>query len=537
MAIYSCPQCSELFEADPNLGTVVACPHCNSTVSIPAPPKEIKPGEVLGGFEVIREIGKGGMGNVYLANQISMDRQVALKVLPREFTEDREAVEQFMKEVRFSGRLTHPFIVTAIDAGEDDGVCYLAMTYVEGRDLDQLVEADGPTSDKQALKYALKIADALNYAWEKHKLLHRDIKPGNIMVNEAGEAYLLDMGIAQHISETLERQEIVEGSPYYMSPEQSRGEPLDWRTDLYSLGATLYNLIAGVPPYDNDDVSKIVDMHSEAPFPEPETRNPEVKIIPEVTAVLKKMMEKNPDDRYNSWNEFQSEVRKILAKMKQTAKVPASKGKKFVLSKSSADLRGNVKSKARKLSQLLRILIILAIAVLAVIGAGAILKFTNDHSARTALRKARQYSKQPSCDKGKAYRLFAQAKKASDKFLVSLELNSQANSEYQKIRDEVMALRAKMKKFSDTFKEANYLYGDATRLQKEGVTAFNATRNDKDKLNEALEKCSRIFPLLDSLKDIPGKQEQLKIKIFRRRVKELMAAIRKQQWEMQLQKR
>ena len=526
MAIYSCPRCSELFEADPALGTFVACPHCDSTVSIPAPPKEIKSGGILGGFEVIRQIGKGGMGSVYLANQMSMDRQVALKVLPPGFTEDREAVEQFMKEVRLSGRLTHPFIVTAIDAGEDDGVCYLAMTYVEGRDLDQIIENNGPTPEKYALRYALKIADALNYAWEKHKLLHRDIKPGNIMVNEQGEAFLLDMGIAQQISETLERQEIVEGSPYYMSPEQSRGEPLDWRTDLYSLGATLYNLIVGMPPYDDPDVAKIVDMHTDTPFPEPETRNPKVKVSPEVVRLLKKMLEKNPDDRFKSWGEFQLEVRKILSKMKLTAKLPAAK--------TTPPEPRKVKPKPKLLTQLIRLGVILTVAALAVIGAGAILKFTNEHQVRSSLKVARDYLNKPGCDYDKAARLFSKAKQVSEKLLVSEELRYQAGSEYKKVNGIALAKRAVNKKFTGTIKQAEILYRDAKRLLADGTALYNSKQTDDGKLNQAIEKCRKIPPLLDSLKDIHANQEQEKIKLFRERVNELMPIIRKQQWKMQL---
>ena len=146
--------------------------------------------------------------------------------------QDKEAVNQFMKEVKTTALLEHPAIVKAIDAGVDHETYYFAMSYVEGTDLETYLDTKGRLTEIRALKYVIRIAEALKYAWDSHRLLHRDIKPGNIMIDSDDEPFLLDMGIAQHFSESFEKQELVDGSPYYMSPEQTFAEPLSWRNNF-----------------------------------------------------------------------------------------------------------------------------------------------------------------------------------------------------------------------------------------------------------------------------------------------------------------
>ena len=289
---------------------MVLCPHCNSTVALPE--KDLEPGTVIGGFEIIRLLGHGGMGNVYLANQLSMNRPVALKILLKSMTQDKEAVKQFLNEARVSGRLNHKHIITAIDAGEVDGTYYLVTNFIDGHDIEQKLEKDKIFTEKSALKIILKIADALQYAWESHGLLHKDIKPGNIMLDAQEEAFLMDMGIAQFIGDTSSQDEHIVGSPFFMSPEQTRGERLSWTSDLYSLGATLYNMVVGVPPYDADDVMKIIEMHSKAPFPLPSKRNANAKVSKHTVMLLKKMMAKKPNDRFDSWGGLKDAIIKTL---------------------------------------------------------------------------------------------------------------------------------------------------------------------------------------------------------------------------------
>ena len=327
MKSFNCPHCHKVFKSDSNDSEIVLCPHCNGTVSLPE--KDLVPGTVVGGFEIIRLLGRGGMGNVYLAKQVSMERLVALKILLKSLTRDKESLEQFLNEARVSGSLNHANIISAIDAGEIDGTYYLATAYVEGEDLEQRLEKVHFIPEEDALRIAIKIGNALNYAWEAYGLLHKDIKPGNIMCDKKGEVYLMDMGIAQYIGEGSGGEEHILGSPFYMSPEQTTASRLSWTSDLYSLGASLYNMIVGVPPYDATEVMRIIEMHSTEPFPEPITRNPAAEVSKPTVELLKKMMAKKPQDRFDSWTGFieaaENALRAIdprFVKKKTTGKFP-----------------------------------------------------------------------------------------------------------------------------------------------------------------------------------------------------------------------
>ena len=310
MKKFDCPHCHKIFEGDQGEGEVISCPHCNDTVEIPE--EDLIPGTMIGGFEIIRLLGHGGMGNVYLANQISMNRPVALKILLESMTRDKISVKQFLNEAKVSGQMNHRNIITAIDAGEIDDRYFLVTTFVDGQDIEKRLEEDKNIPEKETLRIAIKMGESLKYAWEGHGILHKDIKPGNIMLDSSGEPYLMDMGIAQYIGETPSKDEHIVGSPFFMSPEQSRAERLSWTSDLYSLGATMYNMIVGVPPFDANDVMKIIEMHSNAPFPMPKTRNPNVKISKGTVMLIKKMMAKNPNERFDSWGGFKEAAIKAL---------------------------------------------------------------------------------------------------------------------------------------------------------------------------------------------------------------------------------
>lgn len=391
MPVYNCPHCHDEFELEAGMDQIIHCPHCNGTVSIPDE-NDIAVGTVIGGFEIQKLLGRGGMGNVYLANQLSMNRLVALKVLPKVLTVDRSAVDQFMNEVRNSGQLQHANIVIAIDAGEDNGQYYLAMTYVNGQTLEEILEEEESIDEQDAIHFALKIADALQYVWDKHKLLHKDIKPGNIMVDEKGDAFLLDMGIAQRLGESsVDDDGMIHGSPFYMSPEQTRAENLDWSSDLYSLGATLYHAIVGVPPYDGEDVSKIIDMHTEKPFPKPSKRNPDAEISPETVEFIKTMMGKKPADRFKSWTECKKAGRKLLKTLSaKTQENKPVKKKKTSSKKTSkkAPKRRRVVVQQKKSSPIPVILILLLL-----IGVGAGGYFFIQKAKHDKAQKAYDYAK------------------------------------------------------------------------------------------------------------------------------------------------
>ncbi len=312
MELYKCSSCGAEFEADPQTAGVAAtCAKCGTTAS--DSDILIKPGTIIGGFEVGKLIGQGGMGNVYRAKQTSMRRDVAMKILHRYFTEDKKLISQFLSEIRTTAQLRHRNIVTALDAGEDKGKYFLAMNFIDGDNVEAKLDRGQSFSEKEALEIALKIADALNYVWSKLKIFHKDIKPSNFMLDKNGEAFLLDLGIAQFIGDVgKERKDRVLGSPYYMSPEQTRGEPLDWHSDQYSLGTSLYHMIVGVPPYDHKEIPKILEMHSLKAFPPPETRNPNVKISKPCVALIEKMMAKKAEDRFASWDECTKAIKEVL---------------------------------------------------------------------------------------------------------------------------------------------------------------------------------------------------------------------------------
>lgn len=290
---------------------MILCPHCNATVAYPS--CNFRAGDSLGPFEIISLIGKGGMGNVYLAKQKSMGRLVALKTISSSLLNDSKTREQFANEVQISARLNHPNIVTAIDAGEDKGVYYLAVNFIDGEDYDKRLHREFSISEKEALYVALAVADALKYAWDKHRLIHKDIKPANIMKDKRGGIFLMDLGIAHKVGKfTGVAKDVVLGSPFYMSPEQAQAnDEIDFRTDIYSLGATLYHMIVGVPPFEAPDAQQTLQMHVETPFPAPESRNPNSKISYHTVNLIKKMMQKKPAERFASWDEFKEAAKKV----------------------------------------------------------------------------------------------------------------------------------------------------------------------------------------------------------------------------------
>jgi len=231
---------------------------------------QIGPGTVVSGYRIESILGKGGMGLVFRASQLSLGRTVALKVLPSEAVGRQPAkVERFLSEARLAAQLNHPNIVQIFDAGHDGEVFFIAMEFVEGKDLSRLVGKHGPLPQKVCTALATQSARALASA-HRASLVHRDIKPDNIIVTSSGVVKVADFGLARDVTnvDRLTRPGAIMGTPAYMSPEQARGNPVEAPSDLYSLGATLYFCAAGRPPFQGssalDVVRRVVD---EAPAP------------------------------------------------------------------------------------------------------------------------------------------------------------------------------------------------------------------------------------------------------------------------------
>ncbi len=293
------------------------------------PKKPLGPGVTVGGFKIKRLLGRGGMGEVYLARQTTMDRDVALKILPARFTKDKEAVQNFLQEVRLQARLEHPNIVVAHEAGEDEGVLFLAMTYV-GESLGEKMQRDGPMSEKTALEMVQKLAGALAYAWDEHRLLHRDIKPANIVIDQYGSPRLTDLGLStslHHAGDTTD--DLVVGTPNYMSPEQAAGDAgIDFHSDMYSLGATLYHMLTGSIPFDGSSVEEILDRQMREPLTDPRDFNPEISDA--CVELLALMLAKNPDHRHPSWSALIGDVERVLAGT-HPSKTPLAPGESAML--------------------------------------------------------------------------------------------------------------------------------------------------------------------------------------------------------------
>ena len=265
------------------------------------------------GYEIIGILGKGGMGYVYKARQLSLGRIVALKVLSPEAARDETYVHRFMTEARALARLNHENIIAGIDVGEANGYRYFAMEYVEGEPLSKIIEREGALPEKRALKIVMQIARALAHA-SKNGLVHRDVKPQNIMVGRNDVTKLCDLGLAMTEDERREARERGQsiGTPHYVSPEQARGEhEVDIRSDIYSLGATLYHAVTGETPFSGTSSMVLMTKHlTEEPIP-PRKRRP--GLSKPLNDLILKMMAKEKERRYQSPIELLEDMERVLA--------------------------------------------------------------------------------------------------------------------------------------------------------------------------------------------------------------------------------
>ncbi|MDP7034886.1 MAG: protein kinase [Planctomycetota bacterium] len=269
----------------------------------------------IAGYVLLDKIGVGGMGAVYRAEQKSLDKVVALKILPAKLAADEDFIKRFEREAQSLAKLNHPHIVQAIDFGKDKGLYYISMEYVPGQSLLDLMKRENKLSEIRALEIALQIAMALEHACE-HGVIHRDIKPENILLTEEGDAKITDFGLAKEPeagnNAFRTTAGLTFGTPHYMSPEQAEGLPdLDTRSDIYSLGATLYHMLTGKTPFRGDSDAEIMTMHLDAEPDDPRLYCPDLS-SPTAT-MLRKMMAKRPRSRYQHPHEVSQSILKILS--------------------------------------------------------------------------------------------------------------------------------------------------------------------------------------------------------------------------------
>src|SRR5512132_793351 len=251
------------------------------------------------------------MSSVYRANDRLLERDVALKVLHDRFTVDGDYVERFRREARAVAQLSHPNIVTVIDRGEQDGRQFIVFEYVDGENLKTLIEREGPLPEREAIELALQIARALGFAHERG-LVHRDVKPQNVLLNGDAGAKVTDFGIARSrdVQGGLTQTGTVMGTSDYIAPEQARGRPADAQSDIYSLGAVLYELLTGEVPFPGDNFVAVAMRHINEPPPSVRERRPDVS--PRLDALIRRAMAKEPRDRFGSMDELCAELNACL---------------------------------------------------------------------------------------------------------------------------------------------------------------------------------------------------------------------------------
>ena len=253
-------------------------------------------------YEILEVIGKGGMATVYKANDHVLNRFVAVKVLNEEFITDIEFIRRFKSEAQTAAGLTHPNIVSIFDVGNEGDVYYIVMELIQGKTLKEIIVEDGKLSWKWSLNIAIQIAAALETA-HKHNLIHRDIKPHNIIITEDGMAKVTDFGIAKAVSNsTITAFGSTIGSVHYFSPEHAKGGSTDGRSDIYSLGVVMYEMLTGRVPFDADTPVSVALMQVQDEPIEPVKLNPEIPIS--INNIILKAMEKDPDDRYQNATEM-----------------------------------------------------------------------------------------------------------------------------------------------------------------------------------------------------------------------------------------
>ena len=263
-------------------------------------------------YELEELVGTGGMSSVYRAHDKLLERRVALKVLHEQYTGDGDYVERFRREARSVAQLSHPSIVTVIDRGEQDGRQFIVFEYVDGENLKALIEREGPLPEHEALGLVLQIARALSFA-HQNGLVHRDVKPQNVLLDDEGRAKVTDFGIARSldVQAGITQTGTVMGTSDYIAPEQARGAKATVQTDIYSLGAVLYELLIGEVPYRGDNFVAIAMRHINEPVPSVRERRPDVS--PRIEAVVQRAMAKDPRDRFQSMDDLCAELQACLS--------------------------------------------------------------------------------------------------------------------------------------------------------------------------------------------------------------------------------
>lgn len=267
-------------------------------------------GQSLGGYLLEEELGRGSMGMVYRGKQVSLGREVAVKILPQSLTQDPSYVARFIREAQIMAGLNHPHIVQIYDAGQQNGVLYFVMEYVQGPTIGSLLHLDGTMPQHLATEYIAQVAEALDAAYKERNVIHRDIKPENLMLDRWGRIKVMDFGLARAPGlQQITIAKTLVGSIYYASPEQIWGKPLDNRSDIYALGVVLYEMVTGQRPYSGRTLQELTQTITAGRILPPTVLNPELS--PEVEGIILTAMATNRDERYAQASLMAEELRAL----------------------------------------------------------------------------------------------------------------------------------------------------------------------------------------------------------------------------------
>lgn len=359
--IENCPSCGGAIDVSDELPFAqIYCPHCG---------EGMRARKVFNNFELVELLGEGGMGSVFKAYDHTLQRMVALKLLKREMSANEGERRKLEQEARITASVNHPHVVRVYAFGEAAGQFYLAMELVEKGTLDDLMAIQRRVPEAQVLEIGVQIAQGLEAAAEKG-LIHRDVKPGNILFADAHTTKIVDFGLARVLEEEAEARGEIWGTPYYIAPERLNYDPEDFRSDIYSLGGTLFHAIAGRPPFEAENAGLVALKQLKSQRVSLEAFAPDV--APETAYVINRMLEKNPDDRYASYAELVEDLEFARAKVIDRAGRPAGAKREVVAVETSR-------------SKLYISLITVAVAAL-ILATGLLMFFTSERPEVKAVR-------------------------------------------------------------------------------------------------------------------------------------------------------
>lgn len=263
-----------------------------------------------GRYKIIEKIGGGGMADVYKAEDLTLGRTIALKILHKQFASDEGFLERFRREAQAAAKLNHPNIVSIYDVGDENGIYYIVMEYVPGMTLKKIIQKDAPLSTEKTVHIAMQIAKAMEFA-HQHEIIHRDIKPQNVMITDSGEIKVTDFGIARAgTTSTMTRTGSILGTAHYISPEQAQGSIVGPTTDIYSLGVVMYEMATGELPFRGENPVAVALKHiNDTPLP---PRGVFAAVPESLEAVIMKAMNKNPSDRYRSADALRDDLKRVI---------------------------------------------------------------------------------------------------------------------------------------------------------------------------------------------------------------------------------